>query len=143
MSKNPTNATVAHSKVILEKGSLKNSYFNKRDENHCKHIWQKSRDENMRSNISNEKTLAANPMEPVTGHWRQHIGASSEASESVIRDQPMDPLHHSTAAAHYSSLGKDKYFSAGRKIKYQDKIKRNMEKFPIRKRVRFRIDISK
>ena len=39
----------------------------------------------MRSNISNEKTLAANPMEPVTGHWRQHIGAS-EASESFFRD---------------------------------------------------------
>ena len=95
----------------------------------------------MRSNISNEKTLAANPMEPVTGHWRQHIGASSEASESVIRDQPMDSLHHPTAAAHYSSLGKDKYFSAARKIKYQDKYKWNMEKFLIRKRVRFRIDI--
>ena len=94
----------------------------------------------MKSNISNEKTLAVNPMEPVTGHWRQHIGAS-EASESVIRDQPMDSLHHPAAAAHYSSLGKDKYFSAGRKIKYQDKIKRNMGKFPIRKRVRFRIDI--
>ena len=84
LSKNSTNATVAHSKIIIEKGSLKNSYFNKRDENHCKHIWQKSRDENMRFNISNKKTLAAIPMEPMS-HWRQYIGAS-EASESFFRD---------------------------------------------------------
>ena len=155
-------------KSCTEKGNLKKLYFNKYDGNHCKHIWQKSRDENMRSNISNEKTLAANPMEPVTGHWRQHIGASSEASESVIRDhkgwkRPLSPESEATSSGsgsstldqwqgrkqsgngdtHSKSVNTAAYSESNRGPEFSEQFKyeiqNELKRIPHRKRVKFNI----